>query len=136
MVLLEQVSHLKTVEKSGRPSDEWMCLLCHKTFSAKKSLTTPIRHLKLLHNLTKALVSIATDGKNDNSLDMKPAKHQSMLSAMKITGALKERYNSGLVIYLAEGSLLHMHMESKELERLLQMLQPGYKPKSAQAPPS
>ena len=108
-----------------------MCLLCHKTFSAKTSLTTPIRHLKLLHNFTKALVSNVTDGKTDTSLDVKPAKRQSTLNAIKITGELEERYNSGLVIYLAEGGLLHIHMESKELKRLLQMLQPGYKLKLA-----
>ena len=72
----------ETVEKSGRPSGEWMCLLCHKTLSAKTLSTTSIRHLKLLHNLTEALVSIATDGKNDNSLDMKPEKRHSMLSAI------------------------------------------------------
>ena len=80
-----------------------MCLLCHKTFSAKTFSTTPIRHLKLLHNLTKALVSISTDDKNNNSLDMKPSKRQLALSAIKITGAHEERYDSGLVIYLAEG---------------------------------
>ena len=71
------------------------------------------------------------DGKTGNSLDVKPSKRQSTLSAIKITGSLEKRYNSRLVIYLAEGGLPHMHMESKELERLLQMPQPGYKPKSA-----
>ena len=62
---------------------------------------------------------------------MKPSKCQLALSAIKITGALEERYNWGLVIHLAEGVLPHTHMEFKELEHLLQMLQPGYKPKSA-----
>ena len=92
-----------SVEKLGRPSGERMCLLCHKTFSAKTLSTTPIRHLKLLHNLTEALASNITEGKTDTSLDLKPAKHQLPLSAIKITRALEERYNSGLVIYFAEG---------------------------------
>ena len=85
-----------------------------------------------MHNLTEASVSIASKAKTEESITTKSIKRQLTLSAIKITGALEESYGTDLMIYLAEGGLPHTHMELKELERLIQTLQPGYKPKLAQ----
>ena len=75
-----------------------------------------------MHNITEASVSVESKGKTKESVDMKLFKCQLMLSPIKTTGDLEERYNLGLVIYLAEGGPPHTHMQLKDLERLLWML--------------
>ena len=62
--------------------------VCHKTFSAKISSTTPICHLKYMHSITEASVSVSTEEKIEDAMTPKPIKIQSTLKAIRITGTL------------------------------------------------